>query len=360
MELEIFKELQKNLKNLIPVSGLKFKFGVKPFSEHMQQPGFFADVSYKDVKFKVIGEVIAQKSLPIFRDKLSLLKSYVKKNQLLLPIIVTQYLSPERQKQCKDAGIYFLDLSGNIFLKHEGIYIERVGYPNRFPEKRKGRGPFSDKASLILRAIMSDIGKLWGVRELAHYVKLDPGFVSRIARELESQNYIVRVNSKIKLRDPKDILDDWARVYNFKKNKQVRYFCLARSTDEVFKMIRNANIAKEVRYGFGVQAGANLIAPYAVFNEVHLYVHDQYSIDFFVKLLKLKEAEQGANVIFLLPHYKHSVFYGKQKIGGLIVVSDIQLYIDLYNFPIRGLEQAEHLYNKRLKKFWGSSVNNAG
>ena len=27
----------------------------------------------------------------------------------------------------------------------------------------------------------------------------------------------------------------------------------------------------------------------------------------------------------------------------------IQLFLDLYNYPIRGLEQAEHLYEKRLK-----------
>jgi hypothetical protein len=32
------------------------------------------------------------------------------------------------------------------------------------------------------------------------------------------------------------------------------------------------------------------------------------------------------------------------------VVSDLQLYLDLHKFPIRGLEQAEHLYEKRLKQ----------
>jgi hypothetical protein len=68
-----------------------------------------------------------------------------------------------------------------------------------------------------------------------------------------------------------------------------------------------------------------------------------------VEELKLKEAREGANLIFLLPYYKHSVFYGKQRIRNLWVVSDLQLYLDLHNYPIRGLEQAEHLYEKRLK-----------
>ena len=31
------------------------------------------------------------------------------------------------------------------------------------------------------------------------------------------------------------------------------------------------------------------------------------------------------------------------------MVSDLKLYLDLYNYPIRGLEQAEHLYEKCLK-----------
>ncbi|GAH29581.1 unnamed protein product, partial [marine sediment metagenome] len=83
------------------------------------------------------------------------------------------------------------DLSGNVFLEYEDLYIERIGFPNRFPEERRGRGPFSDKASLILRAIFPNKEKLWGVRELAQSVNLNPGFVSRMARELEKRNYVV-------------------------------------------------------------------------------------------------------------------------------------------------------------------------
>lgn len=59
--------------------------------------------------------------------------------------------------------------------------------------------------------------------------------------------------------------------------------------------------------------------------------------------------DQGANVILVSPYYKHSVFYDLQKIKKLWVVSDIQLYLDLYHYPLRGLEQAEYLYDKRIK-----------
>jgi hypothetical protein len=50
----------------------------------------------------------------------------------------------------------------------------------------------------------------------------------------------------------------------------------------------------------------------------------------------------------MMPYYKHSVFYDSREIEGLWVVSDIQLYLDLYRHPVRGREQAEHLYARRM------------
>ena len=171
-----------------------------------------------------------------------------------------------------------------------------------------------------------------------------------MARELEQRNYISRIDSKIKMRNPKGILEDWVSAYDYRKNKEVRYFCLGKGPDEIIGKVSHVNISNRIQYALGLHAGASLVSPYAVYNEVHIYVQDQKDIKWFVEKLKLREAKEGANLIFLLPHYKHSVFYGRQKIKGLWVVSDLQLYLDLYNYPIRGREQADHIYEKRLKQ----------
>ncbi len=348
---EIFEYLKNNPEDLIPVKGLKLQVELPPSSEQLWQPDFFVHASFKQWQFTLAGEVLTQKSSAVFQDQLSQLQSYTSQHQGLVPLIVAHYFSPERRRQCQNAGVYFLDMSGNIFLVHEGLYIERTGFSNRFPEQRRGRGPFADKASLILRVMLSNKDKLWGVRELAQSVNLNPGFVSRMARELEKQHYVVRSNAKLTLRDSARILEDWVREYDYTKNQAYPYFCLVQSPAEIIDKIRNVEIAESLQYAFGLQAGANLVAPYALYNEVHIYVPKRESFDFFVESLKLKEAEQGANVIFLLPYYKHSAFYHKQKIKDLWIVSDLQLYLDLYNYPIRGMEQAEHLYEKRLKPF---------
>jgi hypothetical protein len=349
IEAEIISQLKKDQKVLLPVPGLKLKFLNKQLEELPFRPDFQALVKYKDKFFRIIGEVISQNSAVIFKDKLLKLSVHVSDKAGLIPIVLARYLSPDKQKKCKDEGINFIDLSGNVFLVYGDLYIERIGFPNRFPEKRKGRGPFSDKASLILRKLLSQKKQLWGIRELAESIGLDPGYVSRMAKELEKRNYAVRVNSKIRIRNSKAILDDWVHEYNYKKNRAIKIFSLAGSPGEIIEELRQLKISEKINYALSLHAGASLISPHAVFDSIHIYVQHRKDAEYFIKHLKLNSVDQGENVVFLLPYYKHSVFYDKQKINRLWVVSDIQLYLDLFNYPIRGLEQAEHLFEKRLK-----------
>jgi len=341
-------QIEEKLKELIPFKKIKIQLEpqIGPF-----RPDFIADVVFKNLNFKIVGEIIEQESSSLFRDTLSQLKSYVMHRPELVPIVIAKYLSPQRREECKKEGIYFLDLSGNAFLQYgEGLYIERIGFPNRFPEVRKGRNPFSDKACLIIRAMMRE-KKSWGVRELAKKICLDPGYVSRMFRELEKHNYLARINAKAKLKNKIEVLEDWINNYDYKKNMEFKYFCLAKGSEDILAKLKKFNIPDKIKYALGFHAGAYLISPHAVFNEVHIYVSDRESMDFFVNKLNLKPVGQGANLILLFPYYKHSVFYDEQKIKNLWVVSDIQLYLDLYKYPLRGIEQAEHLYEKRLKSF---------
>jgi hypothetical protein len=345
MNLQI---LNKQIRDVLQIKGFDLKFESCPLSDDAWHPDFIARASFKNIKFNIAGEFLKQKSLPYIKDKLSNLKLFVGNNSSYIPVIISEYFSPDKRELCRGAGVYYMDLSGNVFLEHNSIYIERVGFPNRYPEKRKRRSPFSDKASLILRAMLADIDRLWGVRELAQAVKLDPGFVSRMAKELENRGYVIRLNAKIKPSNPKDIIHDWVNEYDYRKNREFKYFCMADSPGEIIGKIRGAEISDKIKYAMGFHAGAGLVAPHSVYNEVHIYIQKEKDIEFFVNKFDLREVARGANIIFCLPHYKHSVFYDMQESNSLHVVSDIQLYLDLCKYPIRGIEQAEHLYKKRL------------
>jgi len=350
-EFQIIKELKIAIHQLIPAKGLKFKFDLKGGARDFDYPDAIISVNFEDLSFKLIIEVSVHNSLPIFTEKISRLKSVCRHNYML-PVVSARYLSPQRQELCHNEGVCFMDLSGNVYLKYKSFYVERVGFRNKFPEKRSGRNPFSDKASLIPRAMLKDAEHLWGIREMAEATGLNPGYVSRIAEELEKRNYIVRAKNKLRLRSPEGILDDWVRAYNLKKNELFRYFCMIKSSSDILAKLRKIEIPGDIGYALSVQAGASLISPYSVFKEVHVYVRNQKDIEYFKTQLKLSSADQGANLVIMLPYYKNSVFFDSQIVKNLWVVSNIQLYLDLYEYPIRGREQAEHLFDKQLKEFF--------
>ena len=343
-ESKIISELKKSLQDLLPIEDLRIGFK----SKRSREFDAIAQVDFRGLNFELVIEAVSSASLPLLKSKISRLKAAAVEDGRL-PVLVASYLSPERRALCRESGVYYIDLSGNVHLAYDSFYVEKGGFPNKFPEKRQRRNPFSDKASLILRELLKDVQHIWGIRELAQKISLDPGYVSRMARSLEELKYVIRIDGKLKIRSPADILDDWVRAYDLKDNRMHRFFCVAASAEEVVDRLRKLEMPGDIKCALSVQAGASLVAPYAVYNEVHLYVEDERGIEFFRKKMDLKDSDKGANLILMQPYYRISAFYNSRVIDSLPVVSDIQLYLDLYGYPVRGREQAEHLFQKRLK-----------
>ena len=97
-----------------------------------------------------------------------------------------------------------------------------------------------------------------------------------------------------------------------------------------------------------LHTGANLITSFVRTEDVFIYINlknwKKYILDIRQKL-DLKELVRGGNIYLIHPFYKNSLFFNTQKIKNYNVVSNLQLYLDLYNFQPRGREQAEYLRN---------------
>lgn len=354
---EILDYIRKNLIELLPLKGIKMKILSEQKEKDGFRPDFEAEINFEGKKQKLIGEVWRSKSSESFRDKVEKLKYVADSHPEINLLLVAKYLSEEKRNQCKDAKINFLDLSGNVFIAISGIYVERLGEKNKFPEKRFGRNPFSDKASLILRVLINDIEKLWGIRELADSVNLNPGFVSRMIRELEKINYVRKAKSKVSLINPQKVIEDWVDEYDYSRNEEIKFYCFAKNVHEIFnKLKQNYQSFNHIQYALGYQAGANLVYDYSAFNVVHIYLQNREMISNFEKL-NLKRVDNGENLVFLIPYYKNSVFFDKQNINNLWVVSNLQLYLDLYHYPLRGREQADKIYEHKLRKLIQANNN---
>ena len=103
---------------------------------------------------------------------------------------------------------------------------------------------------------------------------------------------------------------------------------------------------KDKKYALTLHSGANLMTSFVVTDQIDLYFSPENWKKEILGLrqqLDLKELVRGGNVRIIRPVYKNSVFYGARTLKVYKVVSNLQLYIDLYNFKPRGREHAEYL-----------------
>lgn len=348
-EKDIIARIRRNPGDLLPVEWARLEIESDKHAASVDVD-LFMKILFRNKSIDIVAEVFSGSSRAVFINKINQVKNYASLCKAS-PLLIAPYFNPKERALCRDQNVFFLDLSGNQWFSVEGLLIEREGFKNQFPEERLSRNPFSDKASLIIRELISEYKKIRGVRELADLLELSPGYVSKMAGELERLGYIQKSAAGIRLQNPKELLADWVAHYSVRDNRQHKYFLSALGVDEVINEIRKLDLQKS-DYAFSAQAGANLVYQYASYDVVHVYVKDEEVHNSFADSLSLQSVDRRENLILMDPRYKKSVFYKSRKIQGISVVSDLQLYLDLYHYPKRGREQAEKIFEEKLLPLW--------
>ena len=209
---------------------------------------------------------------------------------------------------------------------------------------------FSDKASLILRYILQHPDREWVVRDFEKELGVGRGWAAKVLASLREKSYLkgeARGRSAFAiLRNREDLIQEWANNYSFSLNKT--HFYYAATTSGLLPKIKEffKREAKENSYALALHTGANLMTNFVNTQTIYLYLHSENFKKVSLELrqaLDLKELKKGGNVCLIEPYYKKSVFFSSRKIKGYAVVSSLQLYLDLYHFPERGLEHAQYL-----------------
>jgi len=347
--VDIEREMFGNIGTLLGVQNVTL--------ERIESPDdrvdFAARLCIAGKELKLLGETKAVGEPWAIRLAIHQLREYQQVYPEYTPLLVAPFMGPKGRELCKEHGIGYIDLSGNCYLEGNGIYIDKVGRSNRFHEVKEIEGLFSDKASLIVRAVVERAKEQHGVRELSRQLGVSPAWTSQVLAGLVRVGYAARTNREIYISRPLDLLQDWADSHDFSRRNDVfSFFCDAPTPEALISRIAAINGAAERRYALTLHAGASLVAPFAKFHEVHMYVDPwERRVEterFWMEALELEKVDRGGNMYLVWPYYKHGAFHGVREVNGVSVVSDIQLYIDLYNFPMRGQEQAEHLMRKRL------------
>ena len=207
---------------------------------------------------------------------------------------------------------------------------------------------FAPKSSRVLRVLLVDFGKDWDERELAQGAGVSNGLAHYVCRTLVELGFAARnEQNRIIVVDPLRLLKRWASYHQYDRmNKFLDYFTFEREVDRFVEKFA----CLDLEYALCGLVGAWLVAPYVRPVDVHLYVSSESVAKKVAEKLGLNPTPKGGNVKFVLP-YDEGVFYGMQSVRDFKVVSNVQLYVDLYNFPARGEEASSQLLEVMLKEW---------
>ena len=210
---------------------------------------------------------------------------------------------------------------------------------------KKMKNIFADKATLILRMMLKERGRKWVVRDFTEQLSVSLGLAQAVLETMAKKGYVERIKkgpgSYALLTNQERLITDWLKEYQFEFNEVYTYYTADKNILKRIKAFLDAN-----KYTLTLHTGANLITSFVKTDEVFMYMNlKEWKRDLpgIRQRLDLRELVRGGNIHIIRPFYKNSVFFNIQKIKGYPVVSNLQLYLDLYNFQPRGREHAQYL-----------------
>lgn len=265
--------------------------------------------------------------------------------------------APSRMREeLRLRGLNFIDVgTGAVRFTSRGLMIDRTDLSRTYSLSQRvdHRSPFSDRASLVARVLLSGLERTWRLSDLASHSEVSLALASRVVSALAEENLVNAQKEgrelRVTLHDPWPLFLRWAGEYRWSDNPSVTVAAPVGSMQQFLPRIQKqfSLLRDRRRWALTLQAAAAQIAPRASWDTVHLYVdcRTRSELTQLAHLLKWLPARQG-KVTLLAPRYRRATWWKLQARHQLPVVHEIQLLLDLWHYPVRGREQAEYLARK--------------
>jgi hypothetical protein len=273
-------------------------------------------------------------------------------------ILVLPRLDKTRRAWLRARGINHADMTGAVYLRLPGMLIhvdggakgrwERVASPERTVN------PFSKKASLVLRQFFESPATGTSVSAIARATGIAIGWAWDVAEELSERGYIAGEGDQLRLADAASVLAHWCNTYSWKKSVR-RNFVVPYTKPELEQSLVEAWTPSSLPWALTLLSGADRRIGHVLHdNSTVLYALPGRPAELDALLATVHAREVAAPVpgthtlCVLEPYYGPSALFGMAIRDGLPVVSDLQLFLDLAHYPVRGVEAAVHLLRTRL------------
>jgi hypothetical protein len=259
--------------------------------------------------------------------------------------VIVSHIPPGLQKAAEELGVSYLDPRGYGRIVQPGFfYFASSSWPRSVSLPQR-RSPFAPKASRIVRALLAEPQKEWGLSEIARSVDLDPGNAYKVLGSLVDQGLVGRHEGKYVLEDPGTLLEAWADQSR-PPREQVR-LSIQEGLDSAVQRVRSRANADVVVSG---EFAAEILISYLPASSAIVYLFAEAE---FEEVLSWERREVPPPVqrrFIWVRLADEGVRHFASEVDGLPLVSPQQLYVDLSASRGRGREAAEEI-RRRLLKF---------
>ena len=267
--------------------------------------------------------------------------------QRVVPLVAVPFMGDVGRRICEEAGVSWIDLSGNARIVAPGLRVIIEGKPNQFIARGRPANLFAPMSSRVVRWLLIHADQSLSQREIARSTNLDEGFVSRLVARLEKDGYLARNdNGAIRARDPALLLDTWREAYNFSKHILHQGHVAARSGDALLRFVSDTLATQGIGHAATGLAAAWALTRFAGFRIATIYLPADPSTAL-LEQLGCREDPRGANLWLVVPN-DEGVFHGAVEKDGIRCVHPVQVYVDLKSHPERATEAGEHLRTELL------------
>lgn len=282
--------------------------------------------------------LVELKLRPTARDVARLASSDTEEPILLvapaLPSAVVQH--------CREAGINCLDLNGRVWIKEEGVLVDRqpAGQPEVRPPTPR-TDVFAPKSSRVPRTLLAHPSDEWRRIDLARQTGLSPAMITRIVDKLLADGILKEELWGALVLDRADLLlDAWREADDWADRTTVQQYSLLET-----EPARIAELTPELLRGeapvFTQWFAASLRHPYTPPPAVSAYVRALPGA-LATAGTSARPVDNGGNLWLIVPR-DEGVFFETQEVGGFTLACDAQIYLDLLQVGLRGPDQAHAL-----------------
>lgn len=226
-------------------------------------------------------------------------------------------------------------IEGNIYADRSALVLDwilRIGV---------------DRSQFAIREVVRDRGVSVGLVQKVFEVLVMHGFLETIG---------IRTAKKFTIKKPELLLKNWLDNYSIVKKCKMRTYKTGFSNaQEVLKELMNSNFKNKVALSLHAAADA-----YGTKNTnlqtLELYLLDSGVRPQLEKFLQLEPQERGYEILLIEPYYKSLLKYSlkDKSIEKMAVSPALLTFLDLYHFPLRGIEQAEFMAERlpELKRIY--------